>query len=53
MPERLADILSPQVDNATEKQSRRITGVRVLMSNEYTEMMRVKDRREKEAAEMK
>ena len=53
LPERLADILSPQADNATEKRSRRITGVKVLMSNEYTEMMRVKDRREKEKAEMK
>ena len=53
VPERLTDILSPQADNATEKRSHRITGVRVLTSNEYTEMMRVKDRREKEAAEMK
>ena len=53
MPECLADILSPQADNATEKPSRQITGVRVLMSNEYIEMMRVKDRKEKDAAEMK
>ena len=53
VPERLSDILSPQADNATEKRSRRITGVGVLTSNKYTEMMRVKDRREKEAAEMK
>ena len=53
VPESLADILSPQAYNATEKRSRRITGVRVLTSNEYTDMMRVKDRREKEVAEMK
>ena len=53
VPECLTDILSPQADNATEKRSRQITGVRVLTSNEYTEMMRVKDRREKEVAEMK
>lgn len=53
VPVHLADILSPQTDNVAEKRSRRITGVRVLTSNEYTEMMREKDRREKEAAEMK
>ena len=53
VPESLADILSPKTYNATEKRSRRITGVRVLTSNEYTEMMRVKHRREKEVAEMK
>ena len=53
VPESLADILSHQAYNATEKRSRRITGVRIFMSNEYTEIMRVKDRREKEVAEMK
>ena len=53
VPECLTDILSPQENNATEKRSRRITGVRVLTSNEYTEMMKVKDRREKEVVGMK
>ena len=53
VPVHLADILSPQAENVAEKWSCRITGVRVLTSNEYTEMMREKDRREKEAAEMK
>ena len=52
VPQHLADIfLTPRADNTAEKiPSRCITGVRVLTSNE---MMREKDRKGKEAAEMK
>jgi hypothetical protein len=45
IPQHLADIfLTPDGDNTAEKRpSRRITGVRVLTSNEYVEMIREKD----------
>ena len=53
MPKHLADIfMTAKTDEACDKHpSRHITGVRVLTSNEYVEMMREKDRKEKEAAE--
>ena len=53
IPTHLADILSPQMENATGKPSHRITGVRVLTSNDYREMIREKERKGKEAAELK
>ena len=54
IPQDLADIfLSPQTDERDKRPSRHITGVQVLTSNEYVEMMREKDRKEKEASEMK
>jgi hypothetical protein len=55
IPQHLGDIfLTPHGDDMAEKRpSRRITGVRVLTSNEYTEMIREKHRKEKEATEMK
>jgi len=54
VPQYLADILkTPQTDEASKQSSRRITGVRVLTSNEYVEIMREKDKKEKEAAELK
>ena len=56
IPLHLADILAPQQETDTEiRKSRRITctGVIVLTSNKYTEMMKESDRKEKEAAEMK
>ena len=44
--------LTPQADKTAERRpSRRITGVRVLTSDEYVQMVREKDRKEKEAAE--
>ena len=49
----LADILSPQTGIPTDKRYQRITGVTVLTSNEYTEMVRKKDRKEREAAKNK
>ena len=51
----LADIfLTPEADNTAEKRnSRRISGFRVLTSNEYVQTVREKDRKEKEVAEMK
>jgi hypothetical protein len=53
IPQDLADIfLSPQTDERDKRPSRRITGVRVLTSNEYVEMMREKDRKENEASEI-
>ena len=53
IPQHLVDIfLTPHADNSTEKHpSRRITEVRVLPTNENVEMMREKDKKEKEAAE--
>ena len=55
IPQHLADILTtPCADEAAgKKSSRRITGVRVLTANEYVDMVREKDKREKEAAELK
>ena len=55
MPQHLADIfMTAKTDEAYDKRpSRRITGVRVLTSNEYVEMMREKDMKEKEAAEQR
>ena len=53
IPQDLADIfLSPQTDERDKRPSRHITGVWVLTSNEYVEMMREKDRKEKEASEI-
>ena len=50
VPQDLADIfVTPQVDER-DKRPRRITGVRVLTSNEY---VREKDRKEKEVSEVK
>ena len=44
IPQDLADIfLSPQTNEREKRPSRRITGVRVLTSNEYVEMMKEKD----------
>ena len=54
IPQDLADIfLTPQADEREKRSSRRITGVQVLTSNEYVEMVKEKDRKEKEASEMK
>jgi hypothetical protein len=52
VPQDLTNIfLSLQTYERDKRPSRRITGVLVLTSNEYVEMMREKDR--KEASEMK
>ena len=55
VPQHLADILSTSLtDEVTENRpSRRITGVRVLTSDEYAEMVREKGRKEKEAIQLK
>ena len=54
VPQYLADILkTAQTDEASKQSSRRITGVSVLTSNEYVEIMREKEKKEKEAAELK
>ena len=54
IPQDLADIfLSPQTDEREKRPSRRITGVRVLTSNDYVQMMKEKDQKEKEASAMK
>ena len=51
--EDLADIfVTPQADER-DKHPCRITGVRVLTSNEYVAMVREKDRKKKETSEMK
>ena len=47
-------VLTPHVDDTGEKRPpRRVTGVGVLTSNKSVEMIREKDRKVKEAAEMK
>ena len=51
VPQHLADIFLQADKTAERRPSRRITGVRVLTSNEYVQMVREKDRKEKEAAE--
>ena len=55
MPQHLADIfVTACAHELNEKpSSRHITGVRVLTSNEYVEMMKQKDIKEKETTEMK
>lgn len=55
VPQHLADIfVTGHADETSEKRSsRRITGVRVLTANDYVEMMREKDRKAKETAELK
>ena len=55
VPQHLADIfMTVHADEANDKRtSRRITGVRVLTSNDYVEIMKEKDRKVKEAAELK
>ena len=53
VPQHLADIFIKTDEACDKRPSRCITGVRVLTSNEYVEMMREKDRKEKEAAEQK
>ena len=55
VPAHLADIFATDyADATTEKRgSRRITGVRVLTSNDYVERMKEKERKEREAAEQK
>ena len=54
VPQYLADNLrTAQTDEASKQSSRRITGVSVLTSNEYVEIMREKEKKEKEAAELK
>ena len=55
VPVHLADIFATDyADATTEKRgSRRITGVRVLTSNDYVERMKEKERKEREAAEQK
>ena len=55
VPQHLADIfVTGHADETSEKHSsRRITGVRVLTANDYVEMMREKDRKAKETAELK
>ena len=46
--------MTVHADEANDKRtSRRITGVRVLTSNDYVEIMKEKDRKVKEAAELK
>ena len=42
-----------RIDEVTENCPSRITGVRVLASNEYAEMIREKGRKEKEAIQSK
>ena len=55
VPQHLADIfMTVHADEANDKcTSRRTTGVRVLTSNDYVEIMKEKDRKVKEAAELK
>ena len=55
VPQHLADIfMTVHADEANDKcTSRRITGVRILTSNDYVEIMKEKDRKVKEAAELK
>ena len=46
--------MTVKADEANDKHtSRRITGVRILTSNYYMEMMKEKDKEVKEAAELK
>ena len=52
IPANLSDILSTPEETTSTKQ-RRITGARVLTADEYHKMMEEKDRKEKEAAELK
>ena len=55
MPQHLADIFVTACTHELNEKpsSRRITGVRVLTPNEYVEMIKQKDIKEKETAEMK
>ena len=54
VPQDLANIfLTPQAEERNKLPSRSITGVRVLTSNEYVEILKEKDRKEKEASEKK
>ena len=54
IPAHLADILEPPPANAaTQRQVRRITKARVLTAKEYVEMMEEKEKKEKEAPELK
>ena len=55
VPQHLADIfMTINADEVNDKcTSQRITGVRVLTLNDYMEMMKEKDRKVKEAAELK
>ena len=54
IPAHLADILAPPPANAaTQRRVRRITKARVLTAKEYVEMMEEKEKKEKEAAELK
>ena len=55
VPEHLADIfLTANADEANKaRASRRITGVRVLTSEDYVKMVREKEKKEKDAAEQK
>ena len=53
VPQHLSDIfLTPQSDAANQK-SRRITGAKVLTENEYFEFVKEKERKEREATELK
>ena len=54
IPAHLADILAtPPANAATQRRVRRITKARVLTAREYVEMMEEKEKKEKEAAELK
>ena len=55
VPANLADILiTNDADDARNKHGgRRITGIRVLTSNEYVNMMREKENKKREAAKQK
>ena len=54
IPAHLADILAtPPANAATQRRVRRITKARVLTAKEYVEMMEEKEKKEKEAAELK
>ena len=54
IPAHLAYILAPPPANAaTQRRVRRITKARVLTAKEYVEMMEEKEKKEKEAAELK
>jgi len=55
VPAHLADILcTPDIDPQTQPtKRRRITRTRVLTENEYIDMMKEKDAKEKEAEELK
>ena len=54
IPAHLADLLAPPPANAaTQRRVRRITKARVLTAKEYVEMMEEKEKKEKEAAELK